>query len=194
MTCDFSLSSPRPLTGKLDPNVFSWQDETRTPDDVALVAWLDAQHASLDVDDIALALDELQERLNNGERWIAINGTDHPRYQDAYRLKRELEDRKGALLIQYRTALYDCWTKVMTTYAAIQHIPDRAGWIRDNASSRFTAEHPYDIWRALRGRQAAPGAWRPEQSEAWVERRVETLEWWNVDDLRERLHERMATR
>lgn len=194
---DFSLTGPRiDIKGGAhrDPHVFAYRD-TIVPEDRALTAWLDAQLSSCDLDDLDAELRDISQRLETARAWFSEHGGTHPRYLDADRRRRRLEDRQRDLLMQFRVASYGCWIHVLTTYAALQHVPDAPAWIAEHASPggqpRFSGQTPHGIWQALRGMQPAPGAWPVENREAWIERRVSALEVWNAGWMQNRLAERL---
>lgn len=187
---DFSLTSPKTKNGQArDPHVFDYRD-TITPEDRALLAWLDAQLMSCDLDDLDAELRDISARLETARAWFAEHGAAHPRYRDAEERQYALQRRQRDLMPQFRVASYGCWIHVLTTYAALQHVTDVPAWIAVNATGRFTAQTPHGIWQSLRGQQPAPGSWPVEDREAWIERRVLAQEVWNVGWMQERLAER----
>lgn len=191
---NFSLTNPEPLASNngRDPNVFPPQPGINYGE-VAVTRWLEAQHLALDLDDLDAEIAALRERLDNATVWFQRNGKEHPKYERHYQLRWELDNRMRALLIQYRHVASLCWTSCMYVYAALQHI-DRAAWVRENARGRFDGETPQGVWRALRPNDQPPGAWPPQESEAWVERHLRHTETWYADDLLTRLHERLIDR
>lgn len=188
MSADFSLTSPEPLTGKRDPNVLPALPG-RDMAMVAMTAWLDAQHGALDMDDLNAAFVAIGERIDRGDAWLEANGKEHPRYLDAITLRNELENQRRSLLVQIRCAAYACWVHCCELYACLCHI-DADAWIRSNARGRFSGQTPQGIWHALRGKQPPPGAWPPEHQELWIERRINQIEVWNMDAMRDRLVDR----
>jgi len=188
---DFSLTSPGPPQGQRDPNVFAPM-AGRSYTDSAILGWLEAQHGALDMDDIDVAIGETHERLDRGRAWLDAHPETDPQYIRAMRLRGELEHRLRGLMTQYRVAAYACWVHCLEVYASLQHI-DRAVWITENAPGRFSGDVPQGIWHALRGKQRPPGSWPPEDSEAWIERRILQSETWNVELLEDRLLKRAKT-
>lgn len=172
---DFSLTAG---WAKRDPAVFAPRPDVDYAT-VAHMAWLDTQLTALDVDAAVTETHTLSERLQAALLWFKEHGKTNPQYAAATRLQSTLDARYDTLLLSLRVVSIACWMHCCTCYAALQHVADRAGWLRDVAGNRFDGESPYGIWRAVLPNRKPAGTW-PLDAEGWIERRVLSTEVWNI--------------
>ena len=139
---DFSLTAPARQKARIDPHVFAWRDFQNTPSDRALTAWLDAQLAGCDLRDIAAETQRVSARRETARMWFGEHDVTHPRYREAQSRYHRLGDRYRSLHNLYRFTSYRCWMHCCDAYAALQHVPDRAGWLQENATGRALRAEP----------------------------------------------------
>lgn len=186
---DFSLTHPTPRNGR-DPHVFAPQPG-RDYAMVAEMAWVETQHRALDVLEADGDIRAVSQRLQTAVAWFREHGPTNPQYTIAKSLQGDLDMRLESLMLTLRVVSQACWFQCCVVYAALQHLADRAGWLRDVAGDRFDGTSPQGVWQAvLPGRQPA-GSW-PIESTGFIERRLSYVEVWNMDELSTLLAQRQV--
>lgn len=155
--------------------------------EVALTAWLDAllQHAT--ARQVVDRLLVVGERLEKGKAWLAERDTSDPRYDEGYTLYRTLEIEQEQLALNLRGLRKVGWYWCGMTHEAAKLA--RPGW-GDGITEPADTSTPEAIWRGLWG-DDPPADWPLANKDFYVERRIGAIEYWNLEDMRERW-ERMA--
>lgn len=156
----------------------------------AETAWLDAQVAAFEIDDVRAELDAVLLRLGRATEWFEAHGKAHPRYQEAYQRRAELIEAERWARIRRWARMQRCWTACKDCWLSLQRVNDRAGWLAEFAPEIVDASTPLGLWAALRGGVRPPGEWPPARGEEYV--RAGQIEWWHRDELAKRLDRRRA--
>lgn len=161
----------------------SWEQRAET-------AWLDAQVASFEIDDVRAELDAVTLRLGRATEWFEAHGREHPLYERAYARRAGLEQEERWIRIRRWSRMQRCWVASKDCWAALQQVRDREAWLAEFAPEVEDASTPVGFWRALQGGRRVPGEWPPVRDEAYV--RAGRIEYWHRDQLAERLDRRRA--
>lgn len=156
---------------------------------IAETAWVDVQIAAIDILDMTTEAHTISDRLQAGVAWFREHGATNPQYIAAQQLRNRLNGRFDALLLQLRIASVACWFQCCVAYAALQHVSNRATWLKDVADDRFDGTSPQGIWLAVLPKIKPAGSW-PLESSGWIERRMSYTEVWAIDERREHLEAR----
>lgn len=134
----------------------------------AETAWLDAQVAAFEIDDVRSELDAVLLRLGRATEWFESHGRDDALYLRAYARRAEIEQEERWLRIQRWSRMQRCWTGCKDCFLALRLVEDRAGWLAKFAPEVTDASSPLGFWTALRGGKRPSGEWPPARGEEFV--------------------------
>jgi hypothetical protein len=156
----------------------------------AITAWLDAQLAAYESQDVQAELDAVLVRLGYAGNWFAEHGKDDPQYDRAYRLRAELEKQERWCRIQRWSRWQRCWTACKDAFSALAYLTpsQRAEWLQEHVAGLEQLDTPVALWQRLHGSLTPPGAWPPEPDESSV--RAGRIETWHRTDYEKQLDRR----
>lgn len=127
------------LRGANHPPPASAGPKPLAPFHQATVCWLDAQYLATLIEEARARRGRLQERIRNGERWLATRGPEHPQWERARGLLPRLEAQYELAGFNLAWLRYAAWDQVCCAYQAYQHCSDaeRRRWHREH--------HPTDV-------------------------------------------------
>lgn len=160
-------------------------------DAVCETAWLDALVASYEVVDIERALLDNRAQQERGRAWLQAHTPAHPKWQRGKQKLGELERFEARLVIAHACQLLRGWRACRDLYVGLAYLPARLAFL-GRVLPGVDVVSPVVVWQQLLGARPCPGDWPPTNREDIVSG-VGRIEWWHLEQLRERAAE-METR
>ena len=151
----------------------------RTPEAVALCAWLDVLLAYEALLRETSELIAVEDRIVNGTEWIRTHPSTHPRYQEACDLLTDLRIQSRVLDQQRKARIHTAWYWCQVAFNAAQ--ASQPGWCDELTQRPADQSSPEAMWRGLWGFEA------PEYHEpaGVIELGKQHAEVWNVPEMKD---------
>jgi hypothetical protein len=159
----------------------------RDPVEEAETAWLSAQVASFELEDLERDLESVYQAQERARGWFDRNDSTNRHYLEAYRRRNALDNHERDLEVLIWSQSRMCWVSCCDTYVLLQYVPAASGWYREHAPELVGVQHPDQIWNVLLPGRPAPGHWPMEERDWWIERRPHQLETWHRLEMQSRL-------